>query len=53
MDLYSVGEMLVDFLPGSEPGSYIRNAGGAPANVAIAAARNPFYFYTVTTKINE
>ena len=40
MDLYSVGEMLVDFLPGSEPGSYIRNAGGAPANVAIAAARN-------------
>lgn len=30
MDLYSVGEMLVDFLPGSEPGSYIRNAGGAP-----------------------
>ena len=40
VDLYSVGEMLVDFLPGSEPGSYIRNAGGAPANVAIAAARN-------------
>ena len=40
MDLYSVGEMLVDFLPGSEPGSYIRNAGGAPANAATAAARN-------------
>ena len=40
MDLYSIGEMLIDFVPGREPGSYIRNAGGAPANVAIAAARN-------------
>ena len=40
MDLYSIGEMLIDFVPGSEPGSYIRNAGGAPANLAIAAARN-------------
>lgn len=32
--------MLIDFLPGSEPGTYIRNAGGAPANVAIAVSRN-------------
>ena len=40
MDLYSIGEMLIDFVPGREPGSYIRNAGGAPANLAIAAARN-------------
>lgn len=40
MDLYSIGEMLIDFTPGSEPASYIRNPGGAPANVAIAAARN-------------
>jgi sugar/nucleoside kinase (ribokinase family) len=32
--------MVIDFIPGSEPASYIRNAGGAPANVAIAAARN-------------
>ena len=40
MDLYSIGEMLIDFVPGSEPGSYIRNAGGAPANLAIADARN-------------
>lgn len=40
MDLYSIGEMVIDFIPGSEPGSYIRNAGGAPANVAIAAARS-------------
>lgn len=40
MDFISIGEMVIDFLPGSEPGSYIRNAGGAPANVAIAAARN-------------
>ena len=40
MDLYSVGELLIDFIPGSEPFSYIRKAGGAPANVAIAVARN-------------
>ena len=40
MDFISVGEMVIDFLPGSEEGSYIRNAGGAPANVAISATRN-------------
>lgn len=40
MDLYSIGELLIDFIPGSEPASYIRKAGGAPANVAIAMARN-------------
>lgn len=39
MRTFCVGEMVVDFLPGSEPGSYIRRAGGAPANVAIALAR--------------
>ncbi|MDO4619540.1 MAG: carbohydrate kinase [Lachnospiraceae bacterium] len=39
-DIYSIGEMLIDFIPGSEPASYIRKAGGAPANVAIAAAKN-------------
>ena len=39
-DLYCVGEMLIDFTPGAEPGTYVRNAGGAPANVAIAAAKN-------------
>ena len=39
MDLYSIGEMLIDFIPGDVPGSYLRNAGGAPANLAIAAAR--------------
>jgi sugar/nucleoside kinase (ribokinase family) len=39
-DLLCVGEIVIDFLPGSEPGVYIRNAGGAPANVAIAVARN-------------
>lgn len=38
-DLYCIGEMLIDFIPGTETGSYVRNAGGAPANVAIAAAR--------------
>ena len=40
MDLICVGEMLIDFLPGSEDGAYIRMPGGAPANVAVAAARN-------------
>ena len=40
MDVYSVGEMVIDFLPGNEADSYIRNAGGAPANVAIAVSRN-------------
>ncbi|MDR1669140.1 MAG: carbohydrate kinase [Oscillospiraceae bacterium] len=40
MDIFSIGEMVIDFLPGTEPGSYLRNAGGAPANMAIAAARN-------------
>lgn len=40
MDVYSIGEMLIDFIPGAEPASYIRKAGGAPANVAIAAAKN-------------
>ena len=40
MDLYSIGEMVIDFIPGSEPASYIRKAGGAPANVAIAMKKN-------------
>lgn len=40
MDIICVGEMVIDFLPGEESGVYIRKAGGAPANVAIAAARN-------------
>lgn len=40
MDLYSIGEMVIDFTPGSEPASYIRNAGGAPANAAIALVKN-------------
>lgn len=39
-DLYSIGEMVIDFIPGTEEASYIRKAGGAPANVAIAAAKN-------------
>ena len=40
LDLICVGEMLIDFLPGNEDGAYIRMPGGAPANVAVAAARN-------------
>ena len=39
-DLYSIGELLIDFIPGSEPDSYVRKAGGAPANVAIAVSTN-------------
>ena len=39
-DLYSIGEMVIDFIPGIEPASYIRKAGGAPANVAIAVTKN-------------
>ena len=40
MDLYSIGELVIDFTPGSEPASYIRNPGGAPGNAAIVAARS-------------
>jgi sugar/nucleoside kinase (ribokinase family) len=40
MDLYSIGEMVIDFLPGDTPDIYIRNPGGAPANVAVAVARS-------------
>lgn len=40
MDLYCIGEILIDFTPGTEANSYIRNPGGAPTNVAIAAQRN-------------
>lgn len=40
MDLISVGELLVDFTPSEKAWNYTANPGGAPANVAIAAARN-------------
>ena len=40
IDVYAIGEMVIDFIPGSEPASYIRKAGGAPANVAIAVSKN-------------
>lgn len=39
-DVYCIGELLIDFIPGAEPASYIRKAGGAPANVAIAVSKN-------------
>lgn len=39
MRVLSIGEMVIDFIPGNEPNSFIRKAGGAPANVAIALAR--------------
>lgn len=39
--LLCIGEMLIDFTPISGmTGSYTANPGGAPANVAVSAARN-------------
>ena len=40
MDIISIGETLIDFIPGDAPGLYIRNPGGGPANSAVAMARN-------------
>lgn len=40
MDAIFIGEMLIDFTPGKELASYIRNPGGAPANACVAMARN-------------
>ncbi|GAA4653202.1 carbohydrate kinase [Anaerocolumna aminovalerica] len=40
MDVISMGEMLIDFTPGKEKNSYIKNPGGAPANAAVSIARN-------------
>lgn len=40
IDLICLGEMLIDFLPGEQDGVFIRMPGGAPANVAVAAAKN-------------
>ncbi len=39
MDVISLGEALIDFTPGKEAGSYIRNPGGAPANFAVGVAK--------------
>ena len=30
MDFITIGEMVIDFIPGQEEASYVRNAGGAP-----------------------
>ncbi len=38
-DLISVGEALIDFLPGDSPQTYLAKPGGAPANCAVSAAR--------------
>lgn len=41
MKILCVGEMLIDFTPGTEGGnSYVANPGGAPANVAVSIQRN-------------
>lgn len=40
MDVICMGEMLIDFTPGKEKDSYIKNPGGAPANAAVSIARN-------------
>ena len=37
--VYAIGEMLIDFTPYGEEGVFKRNAGGAPANVAVCVAR--------------
>ena len=39
LDILSIGEALIDFTPDGRPGVYIRNFGGAPANLALVAAR--------------
>ena len=39
MDIYCIGEIIADFLPEKEENVYIRNFGGAVANVAVACAR--------------
>ena len=52
-DLYCIGELLIDFIPGSEPASYIRKAGGAPANVAIAATKNGLSAYVASKVGND
>ena len=39
-DIFCVGELVIDFIPGNEKGSYVRNPGGAPANVAVAISKN-------------
>ncbi len=40
MDAITIGEILIDFIPGTEEGSYVRNPGGGPANAAVAMAKN-------------
>ena len=40
MDAITIGEILIDFIPGTEEASYVRNPGGGPANAAVAMARN-------------
>lgn len=40
MKFAAVGEMVIDFLPGETEEVYLRKAGGAPANVSVAVARN-------------
>ncbi|MCL2884342.1 MAG: carbohydrate kinase [Oscillospiraceae bacterium] len=39
MKCLSIGEMIVDFLPGESEDMFLRRAGGAPANLAVAVAR--------------
>lgn len=39
-DLISIGEVLIDFIPTGNSHEFSMNFGGAPANVAVAVARN-------------
>lgn len=39
MKIISIGEALIDFAPYEKEGTYIKNFGGAPANVAVVVSR--------------
>ena len=52
-DIICIGELLIDFLPGETPDIFIRHAGGAPANVAIAAGRNGLQSAMITKVGND
>lgn len=39
MKIICIGEALIDFTPYQKEGTYIRNFGGAPANVAVTASK--------------
>ena len=42
LDIICLGELLIDFFPGETEDVFLRRPGGAPANVAVTAAKNGF-----------